>query len=116
MVDLDNLSSHIDQDRLWSRHMTLAGFGATAAGGVKRQALSEEETAAREQLVTWARALGLTPFSDDIGNLFLRYQGTDPDLPPVLTGSHIDSQPTGGKFDGAYGVLAGLEAVQVKNR
>jgi len=112
MIRCGDLAAHIDQDRLWSRHMALAEFGATAAGGVNRQALSEQEIDARAQLVTWGRKLGLTPFSDDIGNLFLRYQGMDPDLPPVLTGSHIDSQPTGGKFDGAYGVLAALEAVQ----
>lgn len=91
--------------------MVLAEFGATAAGGINRQALSVEEIAARKQLVTWARSIGLEPFSDNIGNLFLRYAGTDPELPPVLSGSHIDSQPTGGKFDGAYGVLAALEAV-----
>ena len=116
MARFGELSPHIDQDRLWSRHMTLAEFGATAAGGVNRQALSAHEIAAREQLVAWGRTIGLTPFSDDIGNLFLRYPGTEPDLPPVLTGSHIDSQPTGGKFDGAYGVLAGLEAVEAMYR
>ena len=91
--------------------MVLAEFGATLGGGVDRQALSVEEIAARKQLIAWAREINLEPFSDNIGNLFLRYPGTDVDLPPVLSGSHIDSQPTGGKFDGAYGVLAALEAV-----
>lgn len=91
--------------------MVLAEFGATVGGGVNRQALSVEEIAARKQLIAWARAINLEPFSDNIGNLFLRYPGTDADLPAVLSGSHIDSQPTGGKFDGAYGVLAALEAV-----
>ena len=92
--------------------MRLARHGATAAGGVNRQALSPEEFAAWRELIGWAVAVGLTAFTDPIGNLFLRLEGTDPDALPVLTGSHLDSQPTGGKFDGVYGVLAGLEAVQ----
>ena len=111
MTRSGDLALHIDQNRLWSRHMVLAEFGATLGGGVDRQALSAEEIAARKQLIAWAREINLEPFSDNIGNLFLRYPGTDVDLPPVLSGSHIDSQPTGGKFDGAYGVLAALEAV-----
>ena len=111
MTHSGEIASHIDQNRLWSRHMVLAEFGATVGGGVNRQALSVEEIAARKQLIAWARAINLEPFSDNIGNLFLRYPGSDADLPPVLCGSHIDSQPTGGKFDGAYGVLAALEAV-----
>lgn len=111
MTRSGDLALHIDQNRLWSRHMVLAEFGATLGGGVDRQALSVEEIAARKQLIAWAREINLEPFSDNIGNLFLRYPGTDVDLPPVLSGSHIDSQPTGGKFDGAYGVLAALEAV-----
>ena len=72
---------------------------------------SDAEIAARAQVVDWGRALGLAPFTDDAANLFLRLEGADSDLPPVLAGSHIDSQPTGGKFDGTYGVLAALEAV-----
>jgi N-carbamoyl-L-amino-acid hydrolase len=106
------LTRHVDEARLWSRHMQLAAIGATAAGGVNRQALSQHDIEARRLLLDWSRELGLTAFSDAIGNLFLRYEGRDPSLAPVLTGSHLDSQPTGGKFDGAYGVLAGLEAVQ----
>ena len=93
--------------------MRLAEIGATPAGGVDRQALSQEDIDARRMLVGWASEIGLTTFSDDIGNLFLRYEGTNPELPAVLTGSHLDSQPTGGKFDGTFGVLAGLEAIQV---
>jgi len=92
--------------------MALARFGVRPDGGVDRQALSSPEIAARAQLVTWGRALGLEPFTDAAANLFLRLPGRDPSLPPVLAGSHIDSQPTGGRFDGAYGVLAGLEAVE----
>ncbi len=102
----------VDGDRLWARHMTLARFGAREDGGVDRPALSPTESEARAQLVAWARELDLSPFTDRMANLFLRFEGRDPSLPPVLAGSHIDSQPTGGKFDGVFGVLAALEAVQ----
>ncbi len=105
-------SDRVDEARLWQRHLDLARIGATPKGGVNRQALTAEEVEARRLLARWAGELQLEVLTDDIGNLFLRYQGTDPALAPVLTGSHIDTQPTGGKFDGAYGVLAGLEAVQ----
>ena len=108
----DRIAHHIDGDRLWQRHMELARFGALANGGVNRQALSEEEIAARAEIVRWARAIGLTPFTDVGGNLFLRLEGRQPDLPPVLIGSHIDSQPSGGKFDGVFGVLAALEVLE----
>ena len=105
-------AAHVRADCLWDRHMQLARHGATAAGGVNRQALSDEEVAARRQLIDWGRALGLSAATDPAGNLFLRLEGTQPELAPVLTGSHLDSQPTGGKFDGVFGVLAGLEAVE----
>jgi len=101
----------VDGDRLWARHMALARFGARDDGGVDRPALSAIESEARAQLVAWARELGLSPFTDRMANLFLRFEGRDPQLAPVLAGSHIDSQPTGGKFDGVFGVLAALEAV-----
>ena len=102
----------INGDRLWAKHMALAKFGAREDDGVDRPALSPIESEARAQLVSWAREIGLVPFTDGIANLFLRYEGRNPSLPPVLAGSHIDSQPTGGKFDGVFGVLAALEAVQ----
>lgn len=105
-------SDFVDGDRLWGRVMALAEHGARPDGGVDRQTLTEAEIAARAELVRWGRALGLTPLTDAAANLFLRLDGREPDLPPVLAGSHIDSQPTGGKFDGAFGVLAALEAVQ----
>ncbi|MDT7950760.1 MAG: M20 family metallo-hydrolase [Acetobacteraceae bacterium] len=105
-------SQHVDGGRLWQRLMELAAFGARPDGGVDRQALTADEIAARAALVEWGRAVNLQPFTDPAANLFLRLNGREPDLAPVLTGSHIDSQPTGGKFDGAFGVLAGLEAVQ----
>ena len=107
-----NAAAAVDEARLWRRHMTLAGIGATAKGGVDRQALSEAEARARTLLAGWAGELGYRVLVDGISNLFIRREGTNPDLAPVLTGSHIDSQPTGGKFDGAFGVLAGLEALQ----
>jgi beta-ureidopropionase / N-carbamoyl-L-amino-acid hydrolase len=106
------VAQHVSGERLWDRLMVLSGFGATESGGVNRQALSDEEIAARAQLVRWAEAIGLEPSTDPLANLFLRYRGTNPALPAVLIGSHIDSQPTGGKFDGAFGVLAALEAVE----
>jgi N-carbamoyl-L-amino-acid hydrolase len=105
-------SERVDGSRLWTRLMDLARFGAREDGGVDRQTLTKAEVAARAQVIDWGRTLGLTPYTDAAANLFLRFEGSDPTLPPVLTGSHIDSQPTGGKFDGAFGVLAALEAIQ----
>ena len=107
-----SLPDLIDGDRLWSRIMRPSEFGARADGGVDRPALSVAEIEARAQIVAWARELGLSPSTDPVANLFLRYEGRDPDLPPILVGSHIDSQPTGGKFDGVFGVLGALEAVE----
>ena len=72
---LGNVIDEISQERLWSRHLQLAEIGATPAGGVNRQALSREEITARRLLVQWGSPLGLIPYSDDIGNLFLRYRG-----------------------------------------
>jgi len=91
--------------------MSLAEIGATPAGGVNRQALSDGEIAAWRRVIGWAREAGLTPSTDDAGNLFLTLAGRDRAAPPFLVGSHLDSQPTGGKFDGAAGVMAALEAV-----
>jgi N-carbamoyl-L-amino-acid hydrolase len=102
--------SLIDADRLWTRLMALAEIGATPAGGVNRQALSEGEIAAWHRVIGWAEEAGLTPATDAAGNLFLTLAGRDRALSPLLIGSHLDSQPTGGKFDGAAGVMAALEA------
>lgn len=112
MTDTTGLADHVDGQRLWQRLMELASFGATPQGGVSRLALSQEEIAARAQLVAWGRRIGLEPSVDAAANLFLRLSGAEPDLPPLLIGSHTDSQPTGGKFDGAYGVVAALEALE----
>ncbi|MDA1326406.1 MAG: M20 family metallo-hydrolase [Proteobacteria bacterium] len=108
-------SASVSEERLWQLLMDVATYGATAKGGVNRQALSAEDTAAKKHVVQWAAERGFTTFQDDIGNLFVRRDGTEPTLAPVMTGSHLDSQPTGGRFDGAYGVLAGLEALDALN-
>ncbi len=101
----------VSRDRLWDSLMTMATFGALPKGGVNRLALSAEDIAARGQMRRWAAAHGFADRTDEIGNLFVRRDGTEPGAAPVLTGSHLDTQPKGGKFDGAYGVLAGLEAL-----
>lgn len=106
------VSRHVSQQRLQARLDTLARFGATAKGGVDRQALSREDALAQAQMVRWGHELGLKASRDPAGNLFLRFEGLDDGLPPVLSGSHLDSQPTGGRFDGVFGVVAALEAVQ----
>jgi beta-ureidopropionase / N-carbamoyl-L-amino-acid hydrolase len=106
----------VDQARLWRRLMRLAEIGATPAGGVNRQALSEEDTEAKRLLAAWAVELGFGVEIDEIGNLYVRRPGLDENAAPVVTGSHLDSQPTGGKFDGAYGVMAGFEALEALQR
>jgi N-carbamoyl-L-amino-acid hydrolase len=106
------VSDRVDGDRLWQRLMDLARVGATGQGGVNRQALSDEEIEARALLAKWGREFGLVTLNDPASNFFLRLPGIDEALPPVLVGSHLDSQPTGGKFDGALGVLAALEVTE----
>jgi len=101
--------SLIDADRLWTRLMALAEIGASRDGGVNRQALSDGEIAAWHRVIDWAEEAGLTAATDAAGNLFLTLAGRDRTAPPILIGSHLDSQPTGGKFDGAAGVMAALE-------
>ena len=104
--------ARVDEDRLWQRHMHMAQIGAIPGNGVNRAAFSQEDIAARKVLIGWACERGFTVSTDAIGNLFVRRDGTDPGAPPVMTGSHLDSQPRGGRFDGTYGVLAGLEALE----
>lgn len=101
----------IDADRLWSRLEALAAIGATADGGVDRQALTNGEAVAWRQVIAWGGEAGLVASTDPAANLFLAWRGRDPSLAPVIAGSHLDTQPTGGRFDGAFGVLAALEAV-----
>jgi N-carbamoyl-L-amino-acid hydrolase len=102
----------INGPRLQDRHRAMAQIGATADGGVNRQALTAEDTEGRRLLLQWAAARGYTAGIDPIGNLFIRRAGSRAELGPVMTGSHLDSQPTGGKFDGVFGVLAGLEVLE----
>jgi N-carbamoyl-L-amino-acid hydrolase len=105
----------INGTRLWNALMELARIGATDKGGVKRLALTDLDRQGRDLVVEWAKAEGLAVTVDKIGNVFMRREGANPGLSPVVTGSHIDTQPTGGKFDGNYGVLAGLEVVRTLN-
>jgi beta-ureidopropionase / N-carbamoyl-L-amino-acid hydrolase len=109
------VAAAVDEGRLWERHMEMARLGALPGGGVNRQALSAEDAAARRLLTGWAAGQGFEVSTDPIGNLFVRRPGRVPGHAPVLTGSHLDTQPTGGRFDGAYGVLAGFETLQAMN-
>jgi N-carbamoyl-L-amino-acid hydrolase len=102
----------ISDERLWSTLMVLAEIGKFCEGGVNRQALSDEEIAAWRQIIDWATEAGLEVSTDPFANLFLTLPGKDRELPPLLVGSHIDSQPTGGRFDGILGVLAALEVLR----
>ena len=95
--------------------LDLAKFGATPKGGVCRLALTDLDRKARDLFVQWCEEAGCTVTIDGIGNIFARRPGRNPDLPPVMTGSHIDTQPTGGKFDGCFGVLAGVEVLRTLN-
>ena len=106
----------IDGARLWQSLMDLARIGATDKGGVKRLALTDLDRQGRDLVIKWGREEGLAVTIDRIGNVFMRREGGNPALAPVVTGSHIDTQPTGGKFDGNYGVLAGLEVVRTLNQ
>ncbi len=105
----------VDGQRLWSRLMEMAEVGATANGGSNRQALSDDDAAGRELFLHWAQAAGCQAETDRIGNLWVRRSGTDSSAEPVLLGSHLDTQPTGGRFDGVYGVLGGLEVIERLN-
>ncbi len=105
----------INPTRLWDSLMELARIGATPKGGVKRLTLTEEDRRARDLFCQWGREAGLAVAIDGVGNLFARRAGTEPGVPPVAMGSHLDSQPSGGKFDGAFGVMAGLEVLRTLN-
>ncbi len=105
----------IDGQRLWDSLMELAQIGATPKGGVCRLTLTDLDKQGRDLVTGWAREAGMSVTIDKIGNVFMRRPGRDDSLPPIMTGSHIDTQPTGGKFDGNYGVLAGIEVVRTLN-
>ena len=105
----------IKSERLWGSLMDLARIGATPKGGVRRLTLTAVDREGRDRFVGWCKEAGLAIEVDGIGNIFARRAGTDAALAPVAIGSHLDSQPSGGKFDGAYGVMAGLEVVRTLN-
>jgi N-carbamoyl-L-amino-acid hydrolase len=105
----------VNGERLWQSLMTMAEIGATAAGGVNRQTLTDEDRRGRELFRSWCEEAGLSVSVDRMGSMFARRAGSDDGLPPVMLGSHLDSQPTGGKYDGALGVLAALEVVRTLN-
>ena len=105
----------INGERLWAALMELAKIGATEKGGVCRLTLTDLDKQGRDLVTGWAREAGMSVVIDKIGNGFMRRPGRNNALPPIMTGSHIDTQPTGGKFDGNYGVLAGLEVVRTLN-
>jgi N-carbamoyl-L-amino-acid hydrolase len=107
--------ARIDSDRLWDSLMRMAAIGATERGGCNRQALTDEDRAGRDLFARWAREAGCLVEVDEVGNLFAMRPGTDSKAAPVLIGSHLDTQPTGGRFDGVYGVMAGLEVVRTLN-
>jgi beta-ureidopropionase / N-carbamoyl-L-amino-acid hydrolase len=112
-TDIDKV--RINGDRLWASLMELAKIGATPKGGVCRLTLTDLDKQGRDLVLSWAREAGMTVTIDKIGNGFMRRPGRNNALPPIVTGSHIDTQPTGGKFDGNYGVLAGIEVVRTLN-
>lgn len=105
----------IRPERLWDTLMRMAEIGATTKGGCNRQALTDEDRAGRDLFAGWARDAGCAVSVDEIGNIFAVRAGTDANADPVLVGSHLDTQATGGRFDGVYGVLAGLEVVRTLN-
>lgn len=105
----------VNGQRLWESLMDMAKIGATEKGGVCRLALTDLDKQGRDLFVSWCEAAGCQVSVDKMGNIFARRPGRNNDLPPVMTGSHLDSQPTGGRFDGVYGVLAGLEVLRSLN-
>ena len=105
----------IDSDRLWQSLMDMAKIGPGIAGGNNRQTLTDDDSAARHLFQKWCSDAGLSLQTDKMGNMFGRREGADPSLPPVMVGSHLDTQPTGGKYDGPLGVLAALEIIRSLN-
>lgn len=105
----------VNGDRLWDMLMDMAKIGPGVAGGNNRQTLTDEDAEGRRLFQRWCEDAGLTMGVDTMGNMFMTRAGTDPDALPVYIGSHLDTQPTGGKYDGVLGVLAGLEVVRSMN-
>ncbi|MCP4188936.1 MAG: Zn-dependent hydrolase [Gammaproteobacteria bacterium] len=105
----------VDGERLWDSLMQMAEIGATEKGGCCRLALTDLDKQSRDLFREWCEAAGCTIRIDKMGNIFARREGSEPDLPVVMVGSHLDTQPTGGRFDGVYGVLTGLEIIRSMN-
>jgi beta-ureidopropionase / N-carbamoyl-L-amino-acid hydrolase len=105
----------VNAQRLWATLERLAEVGGTPRGGCNRQALTDADREGRDLFVAWARDAGCVVEIDEIGNIFARRAGAEPQAAPVLMGSHLDTQPTGGRFDGVFGVMAGLEVVRSLN-
>jgi N-carbamoyl-L-amino-acid hydrolase len=105
----------VNADRLWDSLMDMAKIGPGIAGGNNRQTLTDADAEGRRLFQAWCDGAGLTMGVDTMGNMFMTRPGTDPDALPVYVGSHLDTQPTGGKYDGVLGVLAGLEVVRSLN-
>ncbi len=105
----------INGARLWDSLMDMAQIGPGVAGGNNRQTLTDEDSEGRHLFQRWCEEAGMTMGVDEIGNMFARREGTDPDALPVYVGSHLDTQPTGGKYDGVLGVLGGLEIIRTLN-
>ena len=117
MVDINHKTTNlrINSSRLWDSLMEMAKIGPGIAGGNNRQALTDEDAQGRALFHKWCDEAGLTMGIDQMGTMFARREGTRPDLLPVYVGSHLDTQPTGGKYDGVLGVLAGLEIIRTLN-
>ncbi|MEM8820893.1 MAG: Zn-dependent hydrolase [Pseudomonadota bacterium] len=105
----------IDPDRLWDSLMEMAQIGPGVAGGNNRQTLTDEDAEGRALFQTWCKAAGMSMAVDTMGNMFATRAGADPEALPVYMGSHLDTQPTGGKYDGVLGVLGALEVVRTLN-
>ena len=105
----------INAERLWGSLMEMAKIGATPKGGVKRLTLTDLDRQGRDLFVSWCKAAGLTVTVDGVGSIFARRPGRNADAPPVVSGSHLDTQPSGGRFDGCYGVMAALEVARSLN-
>ena len=113
MADLSNV--RVDGVRLWGSLMEMAKIGATPKGGVKRLTLTDLDRQSRELFRKWCEAAGCAVKVDEMGNMFARRSGVEDRLPPVMVGSHLDTQPTGGKYDGVLGVLGALEVIRSLN-
>ncbi|MBV9592039.1 MAG: M20/M25/M40 family metallo-hydrolase, partial [Hyphomicrobiales bacterium] len=113
MADLSNI--RIDGGRLWDSIMEMAKIGATPKGGCKRLTLTDLDREGRALFTSWCEKAGCSVAVDEMGNIFARRPGTENGLAPVMMGSHLDTQPTGGKFDGVLGVLGALEVVRSLN-